>query len=173
MTESGIKVKTAPEKETEAVVRRPAFEAPFFRNNWFDMNPIMLMRKFGEEMDHFFDMTRQEKGVWAPTVEVKEETGKFRVSAELPGVKPEELKVHVTDEAVILEGERKHEKEEKREGFYHSERSYGRFYRSIPLPKGADTDKASAAYADGILEIAIPIAESKAKTREIPVKQAA
>jgi HSP20 family protein len=83
------------------------------------------------------------------------------------------MKVRVADEAVILDGERKAEKEEKREGFYHSERSYGRFYCFIPVPKGADTDKATADYTNGVLQIKIPVAEFKMKTREIPVKNAA
>jgi HSP20 family protein len=171
MAESEIKVKTASE-ETGAVAKR-AFETPFFGSSWFDLNPFMLMKKFTQEMDRAYHTALSDKGVWVPVLEVKEEGGKFRVSAELPGVKPEDVKVHVTEDTVILEGERKHEKEEKHEGLYHSERSYGHFYRSIPLPKGANTDKASAAYSNGVLEVAIPIPESKSKTRELHIRQAA
>jgi HSP20 family protein len=173
MAESEIKVKKAPEKETSALAHWPEFDTPFFRGNFFEMNPISLIRRFTQEMDRFYHAPGGVAGIWSPTIEVKEEGGKFKVTAELPGVKSEDVKVQVTGEAVILEGERKSEKEEKREGFYHSERSYGRFYRSIPLPKGADTDKALAEYKDGVLEINIPVPESKTKTREIPVKHAA
>src|SRR5690606_13808166 len=56
---------------------------------------------------------------------------------------------------VIIQGERQHREEEEREGFYRSERSYGRFYREIPLPEGADTENAQAQYRDGVLEISV------------------
>src|SRR5215472_6647619 len=173
MATSEVKVKTTREKETGEMARWPGFEPAFMRGNWFDMHPFSLMRKFTDEMDRFFHGFRTEGGVWTPALEVKEESGKLRVFAELPGLKAEDVKVAVTEDAVTIEGERKNEKEEKGEGFYHTERSYGRFYRSIPLPKGADTEKASAAFNNGVLELTIPIPESKAKTREIPIKTAA
>ena len=111
--------------------------------------------------------------VWSPTVEVKQVNGRLLVTAELPGLKKENIKVDVTEEALILEGERKYEKEEKGAEYYQSERSYGRFYRSIPLPEGTDVDKAVAEFKDGILEITVPVAEVKTKKREIPVNEGA
>jgi HSP20 family protein len=72
-----------------------------------------------------------------------------------------------------VEGERKHEKEEKREGYYHSERSYGRFSRSIRLPEGAKVDQASAQFTNGVLEVGIPIPEAKQQRKEIPVQEPA
>jgi HSP20 family protein len=66
----------------------------------------------------------------------------------------DEVKVEVTDDILTISGERKEEKEEKREGYYHSERSYGSFYRQIPLPDGAKTETAKAEFTDGVLEIA-------------------
>ena len=70
-----------------------------------------------------------------------------------------------------MEGERKCEKEEKREGYFHSERSYGRFYRAIPVPEGADADKATAKFNNGVLNVVIPIPEILPKMREIPVTE--
>jgi HSP20 family protein len=145
---------------------------PLFSSDLFQMNPFALMRRLAREMDRGFH-AGLESSIWAPVVEIKEEAGVFRVTAELPGVKAEDVKVHVTADAAILEGERKREKEEKREGFYLSERSYGSFYRALPLPKGADPDKASATFSNGVLEIAIPVPEPKANSREVPIKQAA
>lgn len=81
--------------------------------------------------------------------------------------------MNVTGDNLTLEGERKEEKEEKeekREGYYHSERNYGKFYRSIPLPEGANIDQAIARFKDGVLEITVPIPETKAKAQQIPVK---
>ncbi len=98
--------------------------------------------------------------------------GKLLVYAELPGLKKGDIKVQVTEDALILEGERKQEKEEKREGYYHSERSYGHFYRSIPLPEGVTLDKASAEFTNGILEVTIPVAETKQKLARFPCQKA-
>ena len=162
-----------PEKAAGDEVRWPAFETGLFPANWFNMHPISLMKKVTGEMDRFFYGNRTERGVWTPAVELKEEAGKFRLLVELPGIKPEDVKVAVTEATVTLEGERKYEKEEILEGFYHTERSYGRFYRSVPLPKGAEAEKVSATFNNGILEVTIPVPELKPKTREIPVKTAA
>jgi HSP20 family protein len=173
MPATEVNVKERPETATGDMARRPAFETGFFPSNWFNMHQNPMMKKFTDEMDRLFYGTRTETGVWAPAVELKEEPGKFRLMAELPGLKPEDVKVAVTEDAVTIEGERKYEKQEKREGFYHTERSYGRFYRSIPLPKGADAEKVSAAFNNGILEVTIPVPEFKPKAREIPVKTTA
>jgi HSP20 family protein len=70
-----------------------------------------------------------------------------------------------------VEGERKLEKEEKQEGYYHSERSYGKFYRSIQLPEGAKTDQTEAQFNNGVLEVTVPVLEAKAVRKEIPVQE--
>jgi HSP20 family protein len=57
----------------------------------------------------------------------------------------------------------------EREGYYHSERSYGRFYRSIPLPAGAQSDKVSADFVNGVLQVSIPVTRVESKPREIPI----
>lgn len=142
-------------------------------SSFFETNPLRLMRELTQEMERFYNAPGAAAGIWSPAIEVKQDGGKFKVTAELPGIKSEDVKVQVTEEALILEGERKTAKEEKGEGFYHSERSYGQFYRSLPLPKGANADKAAAEFKDGVLEITIPVPDSKTKMREIPVKHAA
>jgi HSP20 family protein len=172
MAESEVKVKTSAPENAGTVTKRPEFEMPLFGSEWFQMNPFALMRKLAREMDRGFH-TVLENSTWSPVVEIKEAAGMFRVIAELPGVDAENVKVRVTEDAVVLEGERKREKEEKREGFYRSERSYGSFYRALPLPKGADPDKASAAFSNGVLEIVVPVSASKANSREVPIKHAA
>jgi HSP20 family protein len=72
---------------------------------------------------------------------------------DLPGLKRDDVKVELTEGLLTISGERKEEKEEKREGYYRSERSYGSFFRQIPLPEGAKTDTAKAEFNDGVLEI--------------------
>ena len=74
--------------------------------------------------------------------------------------------------ALIIQGERKQEHKEDHEGFHRWERSYGQFYRSIPLPEGAKTDQAKAELTDGVLKVSVPVAETKKKTtRQVPIEQ--
>ena len=103
---------------------------------------------------------------------MKEKEGKLLVTAELPGVKKEDVKVHIEGDTLVVEGERKQEKEEKREGYYHSERSYGAFYRSIPLPEGAKAEQTAAQFNNGVLEVSVPIPEAKAKRQDVPIQEA-
>ena len=67
-----------------------------------------------------------------------------------------DLKVEVTAEALTIEGERAEDHEEQRHGYYRSERSYGRFSRSIPLPEGVKAEEAKASFRNGVLEVVIP-----------------
>jgi HSP20 family protein len=88
----------------------------------------------------------------------------------LPGLKPEEMKVEVTDDAIVIEGERRHETEGKEGGRWHSERRYGHFYRAIPLPDGADADQIRAEFRNGELHVTVPVQQSQSKRRQIPIK---
>jgi len=138
------------------------------------MNPFALMRQFTEEMDRVFAQTPRAAGegvLWSPAIEVKQKEGKLLVTAELPGMKKEDVKVHIDGDTLVVEGERKQEKEEKREGYYHSERSYGKFYRSILLPEGEIADQSNAQFNNGVLEVTVPIPEAKPKSKEIPVQE--
>lgn len=137
------------------------------------LNPISLMRRFTEEMDRLFGSsghTTQEMNLWTPAIEVHEQDGHLMISADLPGLRKEDMKVEVTKDSIILQGERKQVHQEKHEGYSRSERTYGRFYRAIPLPEGANVDKASAQLANGTLEITIPISGAQTSRRQIPVQ---
>lgn len=170
-----VAVVKHPKKEGAEVARFPAFELPsLFRGNLFAVNPFALMREFTDEMDRIFGAVPRVAGngaAWAPAIEVKEKEGKLFVTAELPGVKKEDVKVHIDGDMLVVEGERKQEKEEKREGYYHSERSYGTFYRSILLPEGAKPELTAAQFNNGVLEVTVPIPEAKVKRQEIPVQE--
>ncbi len=152
------------------------FETTFARGDFFGLRPFAFMKYLTEEMDRAFGFkpTAATPEVWRPAVEVKHEKGKLLVTAELPGVDTKDVKVRVTGEALVVEGERKYEKEEKREGYFHTERNYGHFYRAIPMPEGADAEKATASFNNGVLNVVIPIPEIvPAKAREIPVAEGA
>ena len=132
-------------------------------------NPFALMRRLSEEMDRWFEGNRGDAALWTPPVEVTERDGKLEVIADLPGIKENEVKVEVTDEGLVIQGERKREHEEKSEKYYRSERSYGQFYRLIPLPENANLDQARAEFHDGELRISVPIPERQRSTRQIPI----
>lgn len=168
MSEVAVKKQAAP--ETKEPARWLAFESPPFKGSLFGVNPFALMRQFTEEMDRTFGQVPNGGGAWLPAIEVKQEKDKLTVSAELPGIKKEDVKVNITDGMLTLEGERKQEKEEKREGYVRSERSYGKFLRSVALPEGAKTDQAAAQFKDGMLEVTIPVPEAKETGRQIPIK---
>ena len=168
-----VEVVKQPKQEKSDVRRRAAFETPLFGGSLFSMNPFALMRQLTDEMDRFAGQLPRTGGdgtLWTPAIEVKQKEGKLMVTAELPGLKKENVNVHIDDNLLVVEGERKEEKEEKREGYYRSERSYGKFYRSIALPDGAKSDQATAQFNDGVLEISVPIPEMKAKSQQIPVQ---
>lgn len=158
--------------ESSLFGRRGVFGPMVPFGDLFGVNPFALLREFTKEMDRAFSTSSGAElrpQAWMPAIEVKEANGNLVVTAELPGIKTEDVKVEVTDEALSIEGEPKEEKKEEKEGLYRSERSYGRFYRSIPLPEGAKTDQVKAEMNNGILEIKVPVAEAKPKSRQIPV----
>lgn len=150
--------------------------------------PFRVMKRFAEDMEHLFDdfqsfrvgslfgreffpFTREFEHVdWVPKIDVLRHNGELSIRADLPGMKKEDVKVELTDEALTLSGERKEEKEETREGFYRSERSYGSFYRFIPLPEGVKTDTATAEFHDGVLEVKMQAPKSELHGRLLEIK---
>lgn len=151
--------------------------------------PFGFMRRFATDMERLFDefegfrfpslygreffpFTREFEHVgWVPEIEVLRTNGDFIVRADLPGMKKENVKVEITENVLTLSGERKEETEEKREGYYRSERSYGAFYRQIPLPEGAKTDVAKAEFKDGVLQIMMPAPKEEPQPRRLEIKQ--
>ena len=144
--------------------------------DFFSLDPFAMMRRLTEEMDRAFGATfglsrsLGQAGIWSPPVEVWEHDNNFEIRAELPGMNKDDVKVECTDQEIIIEGERRREEEKKEGGVYRSERSYGRFYRAIPLPDGADPEKAKAEFKNGILQLSVPVSESKRHARRIPIQ---
>jgi len=114
--------------------------------------------------DRVFDRVR------APRIEAFQNDSRFVVRAELPGLKKEDVNVNVTDQTIILDGQRKTEQEEDREGF-HTKRSYGSFHRAIPLPEGTITDSAEARFKDGVLVVTLQAPPSDVRQgRRVEIK---
>jgi HSP20 family protein len=98
-----------------------------------------------------------------PQIEVARRDGKFVVRAELPGLKREDIEVEIAGGSLRLSGERQEDREERDGGFFRSERSYGKFSRSIPLPEGVTGDDARAEFKDGVLEVTMSAPHEKKK----------
>ncbi len=109
----------------------------------------------------------EERG-WMPAVDVFEKEDKFVVKAELPGTKEEDIHVSVVGDTLSIRGEKKTETEVKEEDYYRCERSYGSFYRSVPLPSNVDADKIEASFEHGVLEVTLP-KSAKVKPKRIAV----
>jgi HSP20 family protein len=139
------------------------------------MTPFSLFRRMTEEFDRALrpllsDDESSASIAWTPTVEISERDGKCRILAELPGLSPNEVRVEVEDDALVLQGERQVEREATEGGIRRSERQFGFFYRRIPLPDGADPEQAKAKFHDGILEITLPVPDRQAKRRQIQIE---
>jgi HSP20 family protein len=167
--------KAVTKRSEEGLSRQGQWDA----SSWWNpselfSNPFAVMRRLSEEMDRTFGrfLSRQANGesFWSPTIEVSQSDGQLKVHADLPGLKPEDIRLEVQDDQLIIQGERKYEHEEKKKGFYRSERHYGQFYRAIPLPEGANTEQAKAQFKNGVLEISLPVPEPKSNHREIPIE---
>ena len=126
-----------------------------------DGSPLEQIR---EEMDRLFDTVLGGRPLWdgfgsggfKPEIEVKETTKDVRVSAELPGLDEKNIHVSVADGMLVIEGHKHQEEEERGDGYYHSERSYGAFRRSIPLPAEVDAGRGTATFKRGVLKVSLP-----------------
>lgn len=110
-------------------------------------------------------LTRRMQALAGPALELKDRGEEFELIAEVPGMKPEEIEVKVLDGMLRLTGEKKEQRDESNEGYVFSERRYGRFERTVELPKGIDNTKISANARDGMLSIHLP-KSPEALTRE-------
>jgi HSP20 family protein len=144
-------------------------------------NPFSLIRRFGEDMEQLLDEFGFGRAIprgfgqiaaWAPQVEVLQRDNQLVIRADLPGINKDNVKVELRDDSVVLRGERQEERKEEHDGFYRTERSYGSFYREIPLPQGVDTSQATATFRDGVLEITMPAVQGEARGRQLEIKDA-
>jgi HSP20 family protein len=106
---------------------------------------------------------------WAPLVDISEDDKEYRIKAELPEVKKEDVKVTAEAGTLTITGERKFEKEEKGRKFHRVERAYGSFGRTFSLPDDASPAKVSAEFKDGVLTVHL-VKDQKAKPQQVEVK---
>jgi HSP20 family protein len=109
----------------------------------------------------------------SPAVDIAEDDGAYKVTAELPGMNEKEIEVVVSGDTLTLKGEKRAEKEQKEKNFYLSERSYGSFQRSFYVPEGVDRDKIAADFSKGVLTVTMPkTAKAVEQKKKIEVKSA-
>jgi len=149
------------------------------RQGWEDQggffgSPFALFRRLSDDMDRLFfggpsvGAFGSIGGRFVPNIDVEEREDKIFVRADLPGVRPEDFHVDIQDDSLVLQGERRSEREETRGGVRRVERSHGTFRRVIPLPQGANLEAADAHFENGVLEIEIPL-EQQTKSRRLEV----
>jgi len=131
---------------------------------------------FGPTLSGFERGLQPRRGIgealWSPQVEVFQRGDELVVRADLPGLTKDDVKIEIQEDQLVIQGERRQEHEEGRLGErqYRSERRYGSFYRSIPLPEGANVDNAKAAFRNGVLEITIPTPRPQTQGRRIEIQ---
>lgn len=143
----------------------------------YSSGPWGLMRQMQDQMDRWFNrfglggglgspftsMSRAAMGEWTPAIDAFQRGNEFIIRADVPGMSRGDLSVEIGDDSITIRGERKHDEQGEDEGVYWSERSYGTFYRVVPLPPGAIADSAKAKFANGVLDITVqsPSAETR------------
>jgi HSP20 family protein len=156
------------------------------------VSPFGLVRQMMEDMDRMFSelggrgltsfdespfgsgraLATSMPQIWAPEVEVLQKDDSLIVRADLPGLNENDVRVHIDEDALTIEGERKTEHESEREGVYHSERSYGSFQRRIALPRGIDASSCDASFENGVLEVKMKLPAASKRTVQIRSGQA-
>jgi HSP20 family protein len=135
------------------------------------MNPFSLMRRMTESVATGSNEAN-DLGAWMPAIEVTQKDGQLVVHADLPGMKPEDVKLEVAGDTLVIEGERKCERKEDKGDIHRTEVRYGRFFRTIPLPENAKVEQAKASFDNGVLEISIPVEQQANDRKQIPIQSA-
>jgi HSP20 family protein len=135
--------------------------------------PFAELDELRSRMDRMFDDVLGEarevraEAAWTPAVDVHRDDGKLIVRADVPGIKPDEIKVEFEDEMLVLSGRHEESKEETERDFVRRERRYGAFRRAISLPRDVDPDKIEATTHDGVLEVTVPLPETETAKRKV------
>jgi len=126
--------------------------------------PWSLLNQLQKELERSYDQQSGDGSIstaeWTPTIDIKEDTEKFIVHADIPGVKPEDIEVNMEAGILTIKGEKKTEAKTEKEGYKRVERTCGSFYRRFSLPDSANSEAISAKCKHGVLELIIPKREA-------------
>ena len=127
-------------------------------------DPFAELGELRSRFDRMFDewLDGRERA-WTPAIDVVRDDGHLVVRADLPGIKPEEVKIEVEDDILTISGEHEGRTEENDKDFVRRERRYGSFSRSMVLPAGVDAKKITASTHDGVVEVTIPLPKKESK----------
>jgi len=141
-------------------------------------NGVTLLDQVRDEMDDMFQrffgspaelIKETQATTWAPRMDISETDKDLFIKADLPGVDPKDVEVTVRDGILTIRGEKKEEHEEKQKNYHRVERFFGQFYRSIPLPVGAEEANVAATSTKGVLTVTVP-KKAEAQPKKIAVK---
>jgi HSP20 family protein len=173
---------------SQAIQHRPARSSVPSRVGGYAPGPFSMMRRFSEDMDRifgeFFGPNLLRWGDWperlgsfaggafSPQIELQHKENKFLIRADLPGMQKDDIQIDVVDDELSISGERHSESERNEGGYYRSERRYGSFRRTVPLPEGAKPETASARFENGVLEIELEAPNPEgARRRRIEIRE--
>lgn len=189
-------LQTGKEGTSSTGVARRGQTSPVYGPNALSESPFHLMRRMAEDMDRLFDnfgfgslglgsslaprlsrdlwsdrMAGVSSSVWSPQIESFRRGDKLVVRADLPGLNKDDVTVEIDDGILTISGERSEEHEDRKDDFYRSERSYGRFYRALPLPDGVTDEQCEATFRDGVLEVSLNAPkDSERKAKRIQIR---
>lgn len=133
-------------------------------------NNNLMSKRFSDIMDEFFnDAVSTRRDNFVPGIDIAETDNQFEISAELPGMKKEDININLDNSRLTISGERTFKEEEEGKTFHRVETSYGSFNRSLQLPDNVDENSIKASYKDGLLNITIAKSEDKVK-KQIEIK---
>ncbi|MFL5606185.1 MAG: Hsp20/alpha crystallin family protein [Gemmatimonadaceae bacterium] len=178
-------------------VGRRAQTSPVYGAGASLATPFTLMRRMADDMDRLFENfglgstgfglspvlgTGLERDLWGdgsgavgqawtPQIETFRRGDKLVVRADLPGLNKDDVNVEIENGVLSISGERREQHEENRDGYYRSERSYGQFYRALPIPEGVSDEQCEATFKDGVLEVTLPAPKEQARTaKQVPIR---
>ncbi len=132
-------------------------------------DPFTELSEWRSRLDRRFDEWPDGRGhPWTPAIDVVREDDRLVMRADLPGIKPDEVKIEFKDDMITVSGEHRESKEEKDRDYVRRERRYGSFSRSVSLPVGVDPKKIEAITKDGVIELTIPLPK-EAQTEPVEI----
>lgn len=170
------------EQKSSGIQREPSSQAAR------QEGPFSLTRRWYDEMDRLFDdffgasmfgmpmlmpwrESARELAKW-PQIEISQQGSTFEIRADVPGLKKDDIKVEVKADELCISGERRNDSEREEQGLYRTERSYGRFMRTVPLPPNANVESTRANFEDGVLRVCIDVpGMEKKQARTVEVQE--
>jgi HSP20 family protein len=121
-------------------------------------DPFGELTELRTRVDRIFDdLAKDRERIWTPAIDVVRDNGNLVVRADVPGIKPEEVKIEIEDDLLIVSGQHEETKEENEKHYVRRERRFGSFSRSIVLPAAVDAKQIKATTHDGVVEVTIPV----------------